>query len=60
MTLTMNIGFEPSEFENAEKVLCILINENWIVADTREFAIIRPNKPRKVTRKEYTLKREIT
>lgn len=59
MELFIEIEFKVSEFDKIEKVLYFLTNEGWEIIDTREFSIIQPNKPKKVTAKKYKFRRTI-
>lgn len=59
MELFIEIEFNVSEFDRIDKVLYFLTNEGWEIIDTREFSIIRPNKPKEITAKKYKFRRII-
>lgn len=59
MELFTEIEFKVSEFGKIDNVIYLLTNEGWELIDTREFSIIRQNKPKEITAKKYKFRRTI-
>jgi hypothetical protein len=59
MELFTEIEFNKDEFDKIDKVLHYLTNEDWVIIDTIEYSITRPNSKKEITAKKYKFRRVI-
>lgn len=59
MELFLKVVFKFQEFDRIQEVMYNLTEEGWEVVDETEFSIIKRNREKIITSKEYKLKRKV-